>query len=143
MLPFSKILCPTDFSEPSYRAMAAAGELAVHFGAEIVLAHVLPDMPPVTPTAEKAETEFLASASRALDELIKERLAAVAKVTPVVEEGEAAEQILKLAAAQKADLIVIATHGQTGWRHLVFGSVAEKVVRQADCPVLTIRAPQE
>jgi nucleotide-binding universal stress UspA family protein len=55
--------------------------------------------------------------------------------------GEAAPEILRMAQKEQVDLIVIATHGLTGWRRLVFGSVAEKVVRQASCPVLTIVAP--
>jgi universal stress protein A len=57
--------------------------------------------------------------------------------------GRAAEEILRIAAAEHMDLIVIASHGESGWRRLVFGSVAEKVVRHAPCPVLTIMAPAE
>jgi len=57
--------------------------------------------------------------------------------------GEAAPEILRIAAAEHVDLIVIASHGETGWHRLVFGSVAEKVVQHAPCPVLTITAPFE
>jgi nucleotide-binding universal stress UspA family protein len=57
--------------------------------------------------------------------------------------GGAADEIIRIGEKEKVDLIVIATHGQTGWRHLVFGSVAERVVRLAPCPVLTIRVPHE
>jgi universal stress protein A len=57
--------------------------------------------------------------------------------------GEAAPEILRIADKEQVGLIVIASHGLTGWRRLVFGSVAEKVVRQAPCPVLTIVAPPE
>jgi universal stress protein A len=57
--------------------------------------------------------------------------------------GDPAPEIVRLAEQEVVDLIVIATHGQSGWRHFVFGSVAEKVVRLAPCPVLTIRAPRE
>ncbi len=61
----------------------------------------------------------------------------------LVTTGEPAPEILRIAAEEHVDLIVIASHGLTGWRRLVFGSVAEKVVRQAPCPVLTIAAPPE
>jgi nucleotide-binding universal stress UspA family protein len=61
----------------------------------------------------------------------------------MVKLGSAAEQIANMAVAEKSDLIVIATHGLTGWRRFVFGSVTEKVVRLAQCPVLTIQQPQE
>jgi nucleotide-binding universal stress UspA family protein len=61
----------------------------------------------------------------------------------VVATGEAAPEILRLAHEEHADLIVIASHGLAGWRRLVFGSVTEKVLRQATCPVLTIMAPPE
>jgi len=61
----------------------------------------------------------------------------------LVTTGEAAPEILRIAQQERADLIVIASHGLTGWRRLVHGSVAEKVVRQATCPVLTIMAPIE
>jgi nucleotide-binding universal stress UspA family protein len=64
-------------------------------------------------------------------------------VRQIVALGEAADEIIRISEETKADLVVIATHGQTGWRRLVFGSVAEKVVRLAPCPVLTIRAPHE
>jgi len=64
-------------------------------------------------------------------------------VRQIVVLGEAADEIVRMSEEQRVDLIVIATHGQTGWRHMVFGSVAEKVVRLAPCPVLTIRAPHK
>jgi nucleotide-binding universal stress UspA family protein len=60
-----------------------------------------------------------------------------------IEQGEAADEILRAAREEGADVIVIATHGLTGWRHMVFGSVAEKVVRTAPCPVLTIHATKQ
>ena len=63
-------------------------------------------------------------------------------MTTSVTHGYAAEEIIRAAEAEKADMIVIATHGGTGWQHLIFGSVAEKVVRLASCPVLTIRKRQ-
>jgi len=64
-------------------------------------------------------------------------------VRQIVVLGGAADEIIRISGEEKVDLIVIATHGQTGWRHMVFGSVAEKVVRLAPCPVLTVRAPHK
>jgi nucleotide-binding universal stress UspA family protein len=64
-----------------------------------------------------------------------------AKIRTLVARGEAASEVGRIAVAEKTDLIILATHGWTGWRHLVFGSVAEKILREAPCPVLSIRKP--
>jgi nucleotide-binding universal stress UspA family protein len=146
MLPFKKILYPTDFSEASYEALKAANELALHFSADLCLVHVVspvvqasPDFAPsVLPLQEMG-----ASAEKSLREVAKQRVSKELPVREIVVLGEAADEIIRMSEEQKVDLIVIATHGQTGWRHFVFGSVAEKVVRLAPCPVLTIRAPHK
>jgi len=62
------------------------------------------------------------------------------KIRSLLGRGDAAAEIGRLATEEKADLIVLATHGWTGWRHLVFGSVAERVLREAPCPVLSVRS---
>ncbi|HUV14514.1 MAG TPA: universal stress protein, partial [Acidobacteriota bacterium] len=67
--------------------------------------------------------------------------ASVVKSRTMVSYGDPAKEIVRIAEEESVDLIVIATHGLTGWQHLVFGSVAEKVVRTAKCPVLTVRCP--
>lgn len=147
MLPLKKILCPTDFSEASYEALAAANELALHFSAQLCLVHVV--TPVVQPATDPATTVWLAlqemetSAKNSLQELVKQRVPKELNVRQIVVFGEAADEIIRISEEEKVDLIMIATHGQTGWRHFVFGSVAEKVVRLAPCPVLTIRAPHE
>ena len=74
-------------------------------------------------------------------EVVSHQVSPEVRTRDLVTTGEAASEILRIARQEHADLIVIATHGLTGWRRLVFGSVAEKVVRQATCPVLTIVAP--
>lgn len=145
MLPLQKILCPIDFSDASFAAMKQAGELAQHFGASLVVLHVL------TPLAPEIGAEvYMASRSYEDDNLAatqRDLQAAVAQSAPVGVEthvltriGRAADEIVAAAEIEEADLIVIATHGLTGWRHLVFGSVAEQVVRSAPCAVLTIHA---
>lgn len=145
MLPLRLILCPTDFSKSSQKALEAAGELASHFNAELFLVHIVPFLPPIPSTPEVtfnlAEYEELLHAD-AEDKLHKLRDALSAKhlrVRTMVGHGPAAEEIVLIASKERVDLIVIATHGATGFQRVVFGSVTEKVVRTAACPVLTIR----
>ncbi len=146
MLPFKKILCPTDFSEASYQALAAAQELALHFAAELLLVHVVPPVPaagPVPPppafNVPLYRQELLASCQNLLAEVAAQKLSPQLSVRTRVLQGPAAALILELADKEEVDLIVIASHGESGWRRLIFGTVADKVVRQASCPVLTIQ----
>jgi universal stress protein A len=149
MLPFEKILCPTDFSEPSYGALKAANELALHFSSELLVIHVVAPVPlvpaaptvPVTFNIPEYQQELEISSRKTLEDLVKKRVPEKIRVRTQVMLGEAADQIEKIADEEKVDLIVMATHGQTGWRRFVFGSVTEKVVRLASQPVLTIRVP--
>ncbi|MGO8761287.1 MAG: universal stress protein [Desulfobaccales bacterium] len=151
MLPFRKILCPTDFSEPALTALKRAGELARHFGAELIVAHAIPPVPgPHSFPDPQAnfnfdlplyQQELAIHAEKVLKELVSHQVSPEVRTRDLVTTGEAAPEILRMAQKEQVDLIVIATHGLTGWRRLVFGSVAEKVVRQAPCPVLTIVAP--
>ncbi len=155
MLPINKILCPTDLSKPSYEALRAANELALHFSAELILIHVVSPVPvypaPVTPGTTAPSAGLVASyqqemevyAKKSLDQVVQERVSEGIKWDTRVTLGDAAEEIVGVAANDNVDLIVIATHGLTGWRRFMFGSVAEKVVRLAPCPVLTIQAGKE
>ncbi|HZN54164.1 MAG TPA: universal stress protein [Candidatus Polarisedimenticolaceae bacterium] len=153
MLPFRRLLVTTDFSEISYVALPAAVELAAHFDAELLLVHVLPvDMPSpwdVPPYADfgvaslpvqEYETQVRAEVERRLAGVAAKH-AQGARARTVIARGDAAAEVARIAAEEAADLIVLATHGWTGWRHLVFGSVAEKILREAPCPVLSVRAP--
>jgi nucleotide-binding universal stress UspA family protein len=147
MLPLKKIVCPTDFSEPSFEALQAAVELARHFSAELIVVHVVQPIPLVAAEhmssaafnvpAYQAEMEM--SSRILLKEQIEQRIPEGVAARPQVLLGDPADQIVQAAADEKADLIVIATRGQTGFKRLVFGSVAEKVVRLAGVPVLSIR----
>jgi nucleotide-binding universal stress UspA family protein len=148
MLPVKKILCPTDFSEPSYEALAAANELALHFAAELYVVHVVGLVPVASPApvdfnVPLYQGELEASARKMLQEVIEQKVSNELKVHSIVVLGEAADNIVAITEEEDIDLIVIATHGRTGWRRLIFGSVAEKVIRLAPRPVLTIRAPRE
>ena len=151
MLPFNQILCPTDFSKPSLLALKDAGELALHFAAQLLVVHVIPPLPPQYPSVPPPfissfdVTQYLEELAKSSEDALKEVVAQA--VSPQVRAqtaviiGDPAREIVRLAKDKPVDLVVIATQGQTGWRHLLFGSVAEKVVRLAPCPVLTIRAP--
>lgn len=145
MLPIKRILCPTDFSEPSLEAVKAACELAEHFESEMCLAYVVPTIP--LPTSDPAydfelpeyERILHEDAVRKLRNLREEVIKPGITAKTIVGHGQAADEIVIIAEREKVDLIVIATHGSTGLRHFVFGSVAEKVVRLAPCAVLTVR----
>lgn len=149
MLPFKKILCPVDFSGASRIAMAAAAELAQQFQAEMYLVHVVPVLPPVPPDPNfvfevpEYERALHSDAERQLVGLTAEITAKGLPVHTVVGHGDPGSEIVRVATSEAVDLIVIATHGMTGWRHAMFGSVAEKVVRLAHRPVLTVPAPRE
>ena len=145
MLPFHKIICPLDFSDPSYEALHSAAEMALHFQAEVVIVHVIPPAPPGIPADPRYAFAVLEDYEKALRGKAEEQFTVVVQSLPesikfrnVIATGDAADEIVRLAKDESADLIVIATHGLTGWRHLIFGSVAEKVIRHADRPVLVI-----
>jgi nucleotide-binding universal stress UspA family protein len=132
------ILAPTDFSPSANQAVTAACQLAQTFGAQLSLLHVI-EVPVYAIEVALPLAELEQDARRALARLLPEAEGAHLEVTRLVELGVPAQKILDTATAEHVDLIVMATHGRTGLSHLVLGSVAERVVRQAPCPVLTIR----
>lgn len=148
MIPFRKILCPVDFSSPSIEALRAARDLAEKNSAELILIHVVQPVQPVAPPGVPAGyaiqgyyEERAAAAWKSLDQLVKNEMPERLKVRAKVVLGQAADEIVKAAESEKVDVIVASTHGWTGWRRFVFGSVAEKVVRLSSCPVLIIPGP--
>lgn len=155
MLPLKKILCPTDFSEASYEGLKAANELAVNFSAELAIVHVIPPVPtaggvvPAAPTASAAfnvasyQEELEAASKKSLKDVIDKKVSKDLKIKPIIAHGNPADEIVRVANEENADLIVTASHGQTGWRRIMFGSVAEKVVRLAQRPVLAVPVPHE
>lgn len=150
MLPIKKILCPTDFSEPSFVGLKKANELADHFSAELILVHVVSPVhiyPSVQPGAGFNPAGYLEemvdASRRSLEKVVKDMTLPDLQVRTSVLQGIPADQIIALAKSEEVDVIVTATHGWTGWRRFIFGSVAEKVVRSATCPVVTVPAPQK
>lgn len=148
MLPIRKIFCPTDFSEPSYKALSVADEMALHFSAQLVLIHVVKPIAVnpvhVDPTGfnlPQYEKEREASSRMAIQQVSEARVSQYVDCETMVVLGDPAYKIVELASDEDADIIVIATHGLTGWRKFIFGSVTEKVIRLSCCPVLSIRVP--
>ena len=140
MLKLSRILCPTDFSEPSYAGLVAACTLARICGAELILLHVTE---PFVGFGDLLSDEVggdcdLATAKAKLAEVIETRVPSGVQARAMVKWGGAADAIVQVAQNEDVDLVVIATHGLTGWRHMLFGSVTEAVVHGAHCPVLTV-----
>ncbi|HLU99631.1 MAG TPA: universal stress protein [Acidobacteriota bacterium] len=146
MLPIRRILAPTDFSETSRETVARASELAEHFKAEVLVAHVIPPIPALPPDPHynfeipAYQDALHENAERQLKETIASQVSEEVPARPIVRYGDPAKEIVRMAQEEGVDMIVIATHGHTGWQHLVFGSVAEKVIRTARCPVLVVHA---
>ncbi len=141
-----RILFPTDFSEHSKAAEKSACELADQFGAELHVLHVLHDLFLTMPQTAAA----LLIPPKALDEVINYAEAEIQKVPPpawatgtkvvrLVRIGATHDVIVQYARESAIDLIVLGTHGHTGLRHVLLGSVAERVVQHAPCSVLTVR----
>jgi nucleotide-binding universal stress UspA family protein len=146
MLPPKLILSPIDFSDPSTEAVNVATDLAKLFGSELCLAHIVPAIPKLPPSVsmfkEGEYEEYLhREAVQHLERIAKQiGEKGVKSKTIVGTANDVGMELVRIAEQEKVDLVVIATHGMTGWRRLAFGSVTEKVVRTASCPVLVLRA---
>lgn len=149
MFQNQSLLVPTDFSPASRLSLDAAALLAQKFGAKVTLLHVFDPAPfaltasPSASISPEAPVAGPALEKQIFDELQRLREAHFATVpceTQIVHNASAPEAICAYAREHEIDLIVIATHGRTGLSHLLIGSVAEKVVRHAPCPVLTLRS---
>jgi nucleotide-binding universal stress UspA family protein len=165
-MDIQKILVPVDYSEDSRQALQWGASLAAKYGATLILLQVIPKtveeiylsgpewITPFTPPSYFYEGMAPGSRARGTEPLIidlqekaRTQLTDFAHThlkDPVpmdvqVVVGSAAEEIVRVARAQRVDLIVMGTHGRTGLRHLLQGSVAEAVTRQAPCPVFTVR----
>ena len=146
MLPPKLILAPIDFSDPSRAALDVAANMASRLGAEVLLVHVVPAIPDLPKSVsmfkegqydqslnEKAEQQLKGLAATLAQKNIKAR-------TQLGNANDVGMELIRIAEQENADMIIIATHGMTGWRRIAFGSVAEKVVKEAECPVLVLRA---
>lgn len=136
------ILCPIDRSVVSRRAFDYAVSLARWAGARLTVLEVIDVNPPMTtgaiPEMLLVPEELRQGVRQELAELIAPAVAAGIRADVSVEEGRVSERVLHVAGDLPADLIVMGTHGRSGVQRLVLGSVAEKIIRQADCPVLAV-----
>ncbi len=140
------ILCPVDFSEGSRRALDYAGLLARRCDAELIVLHAVEDAPlfttygPIPDLSVKGELE--SNTQRDLLALAAGTEIESGKIRTEVIHGPSSKAILQYAEQQRVDLIVMASHGRSGLEHAIFGSVTERVVRRAPCPVLIVRPRQ-
>jgi universal stress protein A len=144
ILDLKKILVPLDFSPMSRKAFQYALRFAEQFGCEIVLLHVVEPVTAIAGTPLSVDIfaqpeEDTVAAEAELASLVASARNQLNSFTSTVRTGHAPNEITKAAKDLDVDLILIATHGYTSWRHLCIGSTAERVVRTAPCPVLVVR----
>ncbi|MCG8603734.1 universal stress protein [bacterium] len=143
---FNRVLVPVDFSEHGKAALAQAKEIAAAYNATIDLLHVVEETvhPSFYATGKTSIFDFTpditAKSVEALKQMVEETLGPEVPTEFHVTEGRAADEIAKFSEQLESDLIVIATHGLTGLEHFMVGSVTEKVVRMARCPVFTVKS---
>jgi nucleotide-binding universal stress UspA family protein len=146
MKRFRRIVHPSDFSPASRSAFRFAIDMAKSMRAEVIFVHVLMPIAPVgegyiSPTAyEELERSVRSSGQRGLERLVRRARQAGVRARAVLLEGAPYQAIVRAAKSRRADLIVMGTHGRGGLAKLLLGSVAERVIAAASCPVMTVRS---
>ena len=146
-----KILLPTDFSGCANYALPYAAAIARAAKAQIICVHVVEPVVPAVGYTGLADPMPIADISEQLEDSAERQLPKLAEceecsglnVEEVIVHGDAAAEIVRVASEQEVDLIVISSHGRTGFGRIIFGSTAESVVRHASCPVLVVKPPPE
>src|SRR6516165_4115000 len=139
---FKTILCPTDYSELSQAALDYAAALAHHHGGRLVILHAVETLGPENVTYGEAVSRPQPDAYRQrLGDDLRRIQAPVSNVPVehVLSDEDPVEAILRTAAERGCDLIVLGSHGRSGLKRLLMGSVADQVVRKASCPVLVVK----
>lgn len=142
-----KVLVPIDFSDYSKSALKYAVNFAKSFNADMILVYVVepiiypPDFSMGQIAMPSINTEWDDRAKDELQKLAKSDVVGIKNVKTIIKTGKPFYEIIETAKEEDVDLIIIATHGHSGVEHILFGSTAEKVVRKAPCPVLTLREP--
>jgi nucleotide-binding universal stress UspA family protein len=136
-----KILVPIDFSKPSDAALLYGRNLAKAFGAQLHVLHVM-ENPFLRATFKSTAAVELGMANRVAERISPEDRTALHAVSAVRISDDPYDEIIRYVEDEQIDLIVMGTHGRGGVTHLLMGSVTEKVVRTAPCPVLTVRQPE-
>ncbi len=151
MIQIKNVLVPTDFSEPAEAALRYGKAFAETFGAALHLVHVLDESALVYPWSSPDGTPIALGAARTeMEHMIKDRLSRILTAEEIGKYsahvstlcGSPFLEIVAYAKAQAVDLIIMGTHGRGPIAHMLMGSVAEKVVRKAPCPVLTVRTTE-
>jgi nucleotide-binding universal stress UspA family protein len=146
-----RILVPTDFSGCANYALPYASAIARATGAAIVCVHVLEPIVPAVGYSGLSEPMPMADISEQLEDSAERELPEFTdceelrglKVEKIIVHGDAAAEIVRVAAEEDVDLIVVSSHGRTGLGRILFGSTAEAVVRHAGCPVLVVKPPPQ
>ena len=147
-MKIEQILFPTDFSAGSYNALPYAVDFSRHYNAKLYILHIIYDFTKATYShiphisSDKIFDDITAWAVEEIDNCCIEQIRGLSKVEKLVLKGIPYEEIVKFAANKKIDIIVMGTYGRIGLDKLMFGSTAERVVRKAPCPVLTVRQPE-
>ena len=144
------ILVPTDFSEYAEYAFPWALQMAADWQAKLVLFHaVVPISPLAFPDSayllelRRVEADMLADAEKRMAECVKKQGSSAVVMEARIVVGEPVSEIYQAVGREQADLIIMGSHGRTGLAHVLLGSVAERVIRHASCPVLVVRKPKE
>lgn len=146
-----KILLPTDFSGCANYALPYAAEIARATSAAIICVHVVEPVVPAVGYTGMAEPMPIGDIGEQLEDSAERQLPKLAEceecagldVEEIIVHGDAAGEIVRVAAEHEVDLIVISSHGRTGLGRIIFGSTAEAVVRHATCPVLVVKPPAQ
>jgi len=148
-IQIARILCPVDFSESSEHALHYAFAFAETYQAELILMHVMdyaaldvPDFPSAVEFSADTIQQIREVCEKRLQEVVAREQAKSIRVSSRLVSGTPAYEIVQAARDETADLIIIGTHGRTGLSRVLMGSVTEKVIRKAPCPVLTVKVPQ-
>ncbi len=149
MIPFQRILLPTDFSDNAKAAQDYACGMADQFGAQLHVVTVVQDVALILPETGMFLTlplpsvhEIVETAETTLKSVLKPEWVSQHAVVFKVLVGNPFVEIVQYATDQQLDLIVMGTHGRTGLQHVMLGSVAERVLRKSTCPVLTVRSTE-
>ena len=144
MVEIKKILFPCDFTENSTKIMPYALSLSEKYDSTIYLLHVVQDLHKwgnlhvPHPSLDKFQKEANEGAKKAMDKICEKELQSCPNFQKRIVSGDAVDEILKVIESEGIDLLIMGTHGRKGMEHVIFGSVAENVVKKSPVPVLTI-----
>jgi universal stress protein A len=148
MIEVKSVLHPTDFSEPSKHALKYAVAFAEEFHAKLYVLHVIEEISSAlyfdmlqAPPLAQLMVDIENQARKALEDILPADVRSRIETEYLIRKGVPFLEIIRCAEQMQMGVIVLGTHGRTGLKHALFGSVAEKVVRKAPCPVLSVRHP--